>query len=102
MQDANTAVVKSPYASQAAGAYGRIATNNTPSSKESQGTLAEVTVIGKREAPGEKDNILNGYRSNTYNFTLAALTPDDLKNPVRYRNSKLKYIIAASKGKGIC
>ncbi len=100
MQDANTAVVKSPYASQAAGAYGRIATNNTPRSDESQGTLAETTVIGKREAPGEKKNILNGYRSNTYNFTLAALRPDDLKNPARYRNSKLKYVIAASKGKG--
>ena len=100
MQDANTAVVKSPYASQAAGAYGRTATNNTPQSNESQGTLAENFVTAKREVPGEKSNILNGYRSSTYNFTLAALTPDDLKNPDRYRKSKLRYVIAASKGKG--
>ena len=100
MQDANTAVVKSPYASQAAGAYGRTATNDTPQSNESQGLLTDKKDATQQKVPGEKVNILNSYRSNTYNFTLAALTPDDLKNPARYRDSKLKYVIAASKGKG--
>ena len=100
MDDSNTAVVRSPYASQAAGAYGRLSTNNVPRSDESQGTLAENIVTAKREAPGEKENILNNYRSTVCHFTLAALTPDDLKNPARYRDSKLKYVIAASKGKG--
>jgi hypothetical protein len=51
-------------------------------------------------APGENFNILNNYRSVTYNFTLAAISPNDLKNPSSYRNKKLKYIIAASRGKG--
>ena len=100
MDDSNTAVVKSPYASQAAGAYGRSSANNVPRSDESQGTLAENIVTAKREAPGEKENILNDYRSTVCHFTLAALTPDDLKNPARYRDSKLKYVIATSKGKG--
>jgi len=51
--------------------------------------------------PGDNSNILNNYKSVTYNFTLAAISPTDLKNPSSYRNNKLKYIIAASKGKGI-
>jgi hypothetical protein len=51
-------------------------------------------------APGENFNILNNYRSVTYNFTLAAISPNDLKNPSSYRDKKLKYIIAASRGKG--
>jgi hypothetical protein len=50
--------------------------------------------------PGETENVLNRYRSVTYNFTFAALTPDNLKNPESYRNSKLKYVVAASYGKG--
>lgn len=45
-------------------------------------------------------NVLNTYRSVTYNFTLAAISPTDLKDPSSYRNKKLKYIIASSKGKG--
>lgn len=100
MDDANTAVVRSPYASQAAGAYGRSTVQNKDQSSESQGRLSEVTVTAKREVPGEFSNILNDYRSNVCHFTFAALTPDDLKNPARYRDSKLKYVIASSKGKG--
>jgi hypothetical protein len=49
--------------------------------------------------PGETENILNNYRSVTYNFTLAAISPADLKNPQNYRNKKLKYIVVTSKGK---
>jgi hypothetical protein len=103
MEDANTAVVKSPYGSQAAGNYGL-----PPLTEEAQRYLATIQAgsktfieeVKKPPAPGEKKNILNNYRSNTYNFTLAALAPDDLKNPSRYRDSRLKYVIAASKGKG--
>ena len=51
-------------------------------------------------APGETENVLNKYRNVTYNITLAALTPDNLKNPDSYRSKKLKYVIASSKGKG--
>jgi hypothetical protein len=50
-------------------------------------------------APGELANILNNYRSVTYNFTLAALPRNGLKDPETYRKSGLKYVIATSKGK---
>jgi len=50
-------------------------------------------------APGEAANILNDFRSVTYNVTLAALPREGLKNPETYRQGGLKYIIASSKGK---
>jgi len=52
-------------------------------------------------AAGDTANILNGYRSITYNFTLAAVTPANLKNPESYRNKKLPFVIARSAGKGV-
>jgi len=51
--------------------------------------------------PGETENVLNKYRNVTYNITLAALTAEHLKDPSSYRNKKLKYVIASSKGKGL-
>ena len=51
-------------------------------------------------APGETQNILNNYRSVTYNITLAALSPEDLKDPAGYRARPLKYVVAKSGGKG--
>lgn len=48
---------------------------------------------------GEK-NVLNGYRSVTYNFTLAALKKSALKDPTEYRNSALQLVILKSGGKG--
>jgi hypothetical protein len=46
------------------------------------------------------ENILNKYRLVTYNVTLAALSPDDLTDPDRYRqNQRLKYVVISSKGK---
>ena len=47
-----------------------------------------------------ESNILNNYRSVTYNFTLAALDNSNLKDPETYRNSELKLIILKSGGKG--
>ena len=52
-------------------------------------------------AAGDTANILNGYRSITYNFTLAAVTPANLKDPESYRNKKLPFVIARSAGKGV-
>ena len=52
------------------------------------------------DVPGETENVLNRYRNVTYNITLAALTPDNLRVPESYRSRKLKYVIASSKGKG--
>jgi len=46
------------------------------------------------------ENILNNYRSITYNVTMAALSPEDLRDPDRYRQGQtLKFIIVSSKGK---
>jgi hypothetical protein len=45
-------------------------------------------------------NVLNGYRSVTYSFTIAALDSSNLKDPESYRNSELKLVILKSGGKG--
>ena len=45
-------------------------------------------------------NVLNGYRSITYNFTLAGLDKTYLKDPEKYRSSALDLVILRSGGKG--
>jgi hypothetical protein len=45
-------------------------------------------------------NILNGFRSVTYNFTLAGLPTNYLENPEAYRTGELDLIILKSGGKG--
>jgi len=52
------------------------------------------------EQSGEK-NVLFGYRSISYHFTLAGLSKDYLKNPDKLRESTLDFVIAKSGGKGI-
>jgi hypothetical protein len=47
-----------------------------------------------------KKNVLNSYRSYTYNFTLAALRKEVVNNPDLYRQSALDFIILKSGGKG--
>lgn len=47
-----------------------------------------------------ESNVLNGYRSVSYSFTIAALDSADLKDPETYRNSELKLVILKSGGKG--
>lgn len=49
-----------------------------------------------------KGNVLNKYRSYTYNFTLAALPKDLLKNPKAYRSKgyNFDFVILKSGGKG--
>jgi len=51
-------------------------------------------------ANNSEPNILNNYRSVNYHFTLAALTPNNIRDPKSYRDSTLKYIIISTKGKG--
>jgi len=45
-------------------------------------------------------NVLNKYRSYTYQFTLSALRKEDAKEPKKYRESTLDFIILKSGGKG--
>jgi hypothetical protein len=49
----------------------------------------------------KKKNVLNDYRSFTYNFTLSALRKDVVNDPSLYRNSALDYVILKTGGKGI-
>lgn len=48
----------------------------------------------------EKSNVLNKYRSSTYNFTLSALRKDVVNEPTKYRDTVLDLIILKSGGKG--
>ena len=57
--------------------------------------------LTKRQVVQTPDtNILNSYRSVTYNFTLAGLKKDYLKDPRKYRESELDLVILKSGGKG--
>lgn len=47
-----------------------------------------------------KKNVLNKYRSYTYNVTLAALAKDKVNSPQSYRQSELDLVIVKSGGKG--
>lgn len=49
----------------------------------------------------KKENVLNKYRSYTYNFTLAVVRKSDLENPEGYTGGPLDLIIAKSGGKGL-
>jgi hypothetical protein len=54
--------------------------------------------------PGVKqsgsNNVLNSYRSYTYNFTFAGLKKERVNDPESYRNSELELVILKSAGKG--
>ena len=93
MFDAGTAVLKTIPTLQDPTA--RLSTANLVNNSKEQPNTRTAS-----SAPGETENVLNRYRNVTYNLTLAALTPDNLKNPDGYRNGKLKYVISSSKGKG--
>lgn len=69
--------------------------HDTPTPTQQFATQSQQEVVS-----GGGSNVLNGYRSVTYNFTLAALDNTDLTNPESYRNSELKFVILKSGGKG--
>ena len=56
----------------------------------------------KKEKTKEKQlrNVLNKYRSYTYNFTLAALHKSQLSTPEAYRGKPLDFVVLKSGGKG--
>jgi len=47
-------------------------------------------------ASSSKQNVLNGYRSYTYNFTMAALSASEVNDPSTYRNRPLSRVILKS------
>jgi hypothetical protein len=75
----------------------KITRENYPFNEEAKADrdLTKKLVVQTPEA-----NILNSYRSVTYNFTLAGLKKDYLKDPRKYRESELDLVILKSGGKG--
>jgi hypothetical protein len=55
---------------------------------------------GPKLLPASEANILHNYRSFTYNFALAAITPQALSNPRLLENDIKKYPVLNSAGKG--
>ena len=67
---------------------------NTEEDKFKKENAQQVVQSGER-------NVLNSYRSITYNFTLAGLNKDYLKDPNKLREGALELIILKSGGKGV-
>jgi len=66
---------------------------NTTDTKESKAAQQEVVQSGQ-------GNVLNGYRSVTYNFTFAGLRKEYLEKPETLRESEMDLVILQSGGKG--
>ena len=67
-------------------------------SRKTEGTKEKTGP--KQIKQSEKSNVLNKYRSATYNFTLSALRSDIVNQPEKYRDTALDLIILKSGGKG--
>jgi hypothetical protein len=80
----------------------RVAADNNIDAKTVQ-VKTSATPVSKAP-PGVKqsgaNNILNSYRSYTYNFTLAGLKKERVNDPDSYKNSALELVILKSGGKG--
>lgn len=75
-------------------------TANSPTNQTSQQTEINKGSPLTANSLNQK-NILNNYRSVTYNFTMAALKRSAINNPEQYRNSELELVILKSGGKGV-
>ena len=83
---------------------------DTVAERKTQTPSASLTVAAKRIPleeqkdlpPFVKGNVLNNYRSYTYNFTLAALSREQVADPESYRKKdyKFDFVILKSGGKG--
>jgi len=62
--------------------------------------LEPVVIRGKRPYVDPNANVLNYFRSYTYNFTLAGLPREIANDPTKYRDAKLDFVILKSGGKG--
>jgi len=75
--------------------------NGTASSNITVKSPEPTPVINEPPAAASTSNILNTYRSVTYNFTLAALSSYGINDPATYRQSSLDFVILKSGGKGV-
>lgn len=73
-------------------------TSNNSSSASKGSTFADQSK--QQVVQSGETNVLNGYRSSTYNFTLAGLRKSYLDDPDELRKSELDLVILRSGGKG--
>ena len=66
---------------------------NTPKSQDNNANILNIEST-------KQSNILNSYRSYTYNFTLSAVSVNHANSPDVYRKSSENYVILKSGGKG--
>jgi hypothetical protein len=93
-----SAFVPSPAAETASPEVER----KTSTSKSNPDNDSKSAAETKQQAAGtqKESNVLNGYRSITYNFILAGLPKDYLTKPEAYREGELNLVILKSGGKG--
>ncbi len=72
--------------------------NNDSSVSRNTNSIDNIQNVQKYKT-STQSNVLNGYRSVTYNFTLAGLPKNYVSDPEKYREGELKYIILKSGGK---
>lgn len=93
INDSPQIVNKTDKASNKPNSVSTVKTTGTSESKFSKQSKQIVEKTGIK-------NVLNGYRSVTYNFTFAGLKKDYLDNPEDLRSSDLDLVILKSGGKG--
>ena len=74
--------------------------SDTERKTDTKSSPAKVIVADKNIKQSGEKNVLNGYRSITYNFTFAGLKKEYLSDPILYRKSALDLVILKSGGKG--
>jgi hypothetical protein len=78
----------------------RSGTGDTEIPSGSDGVVINKKITSTTIKETEEQNVLNNYRSYTYNFTLAALSIEASNDPTLYRNAALDMVILRSGGKG--
>lgn len=78
----------------------------TPGAQGDEHTLPEVVVTATRLPPNQNSGVvernpLHRFRSFTYNFTLAAIPPDDINKNEKIKEAVNKYAIIKSSGKKV-
>ena len=69
--------------------------------KTSPAGVENLTITTSRtSSTRKKKNVLNAYRSYTYNFTLSAVKATQVNDPSSYRNAPLDLVVLKSGGKG--
>jgi hypothetical protein len=78
-----------------------VSINTAEVDRKSQSALERVTITASGSNKNKKKkNVLNAFRSYTYNFTLAAVKAAQVSDPTSYRDKPLDLVVLKSGGKG--